>query len=283
MKKIIIVIFLFGLFSNYAHAQKYSKEQKVQAVEIGAGLFQRVGEYVMVTNRTKKSNKQIAKWKKSGDNCALQCHRLNEGTGKIEYDLKCESKCHYDESVQKQMESGRNVATNSNTVPENVSRINDEAEKAKAEEAKRVAEEKATEEAKRQAELQRQEAERKAAEERKNTIQKLETTKIEVYSFDETALSGNQKLELDAIVDILNRYSDIKILIVGHTCDIGYKNVNQRKGLKRAEAAKEYLIEKGVSYERISIDSKAETQPLVPNTSNENRKQNRRIEFLIEK
>lgn len=146
-------------------------------------------------------------------------------------------------------------------------------------EAERI---KAEEEAKRQAELQRQEAERKAAEERKNAIQKLATTKIEVYDFDETALSPNQKSELDVVADILNRYSDIKVLIVGHTCNIGYKNINQKKGLKRAEASKEYLIEKGVVAERISVDSKGETQPFVQNVSSENRKQNRRIEFVIE-
>ena len=142
---------------------------------------------------------------------------------------------------------------------------------------------KAEQEAKKQAELQqRQEAERKAAEEHKNAIQKLRTTQIEFYAFDETSLTLNQKSELNAVAEILNQYSDIKVLIVGHTCNIGYKNINQRKGLNRAEASKEYLIEKGISAERISIDSKGETQPLAPNTSIENRKQNRRIEFVIE-
>ena len=138
------------------------------------------------------------------------------------------------------------------------------------------------EEARRQAELQQQLAEQKEAEERRKAIQKIETAKIEIFSFDETALSPSQKLELNAIADILNRYSDIKILIVGHTCNIGFKNINHRKGLRRAEAGKEYLIEKGVARERISIDSKGETQPFVQNTSRENRQQNRRIEFVIE-
>jgi len=152
---------------------------------------------------------------------------------------------------------------------------NAEAERIKAEEAKRIAEQKAAEEAKR-------EAERKAAEERKSAILKVETTKIDGYAFDETALSQSQKSELNAIADILNKYSDLKVLITGHTCEIGYKSINLRKGLKRAEAGKEYLIEKGVAIERISVDSRGKTQPLVPNITSENRKQNRRIEFVIE-
>ncbi|MDR1348860.1 MAG: OmpA family protein [Prevotellaceae bacterium] len=140
----------------------------------------------------------------------------------------------------------------------------------------------AEQEAKRQAELQRQEAERKAAEERKSAIQKIAETKIDGYSFDETALSEAQKSILNDIAVMLNKYSDVKILIVGHTCEIGYKNINIKKGLKRAETGKEYLIEKGIATERISVDSKGETQPLAQNSSKENRKQNRRLEFVIQ-
>ena len=135
---------------------------------------------------------------------------------------------------------------------------------------------------KRQAELQRQQAEQKAAEERKDAIQKIEVTKIDGYLFDMTALSQSQKSSLDPIADVLNKYSDIKVLITGYTCNIGYKSINQKKGLKRAEAGKEYLIEKGIDSGRISTDSKGKTQPLVPNTSSENRKKNRRIEFVVE-
>ena len=147
---------------------------------------------------------------------------------------------------------------------------------------------KAEEEAKRQAEIKRQEeeerriAEQKAAEERKNAIQKIATTKVSGYTFDETALFDNQKSELDVIADILNKYPDVKVLIVGHTCEIGYKNINLKKGLKRADAGKKYLIDKGISSDRISIESKGETESFIPNTSSENRKQNRRIEFIVE-
>ena len=74
----------------------------------------------------------------------------------------------------------------------------------------------------------------------------------------------------------------MKIRIIGHTCEIGYNNVNQKKGLKRAEEGKKYLIDKGVASERIFIESKGKTDPIAPNTSSENRKKNRRIEFVVE-
>ena len=169
------------------------------------------------------------------------------------------------------------LAGNSNDAGAIRKAAEEEAIRKAAEEAKRKA---AEEEAIRKA--AEEEAIRKAAEERKNAIQKVAATKVNGYFFDETALSENQKSELDAVADVLNRYSDVKVLIIGHACKIGYKNINQKKGLKRAEAGKEYLIEKGIAAERISVDSKGETQPFVPNTSNEERKQNRRIEFVIE-
>jgi outer membrane protein OmpA-like peptidoglycan-associated protein len=133
---------------------------------------------------------------------------------------------------------------------------------------------KAEQEAKRQAEL-------KAAEDRRVALQTVDETKIDSYPFDVVSLSDGQKAKLDDIADILNKYSDVKIEIVGHTCNIGYKNINLKKGLKRAEAGREYLIGKNIASDRISVESKGETEPIVSNTSNDNRKQNRRIEIII--
>ena len=145
-----------------------------------------------------------------------------------------------------------------------------ELKRQKEEEERRLAEEKRL-------------AEQRAAEERKNALQTLGAIKIDGFAFDVTDLSDEQKPELDEAANILNKYSDVNILLTGHTCKIGYKNINQRKGMKRAEAAKEYLMSKGVAGNRIDIDSKGETEPLVPNTSKENFKQNRRVEIQITK
>ena len=119
-------------------------------------------------------------------------------------------------------------------------------------------------------------------EERKNAILKIENIVINCYPFDTTTLTQNQKSKLDTIADILIHYPDIKVLIIGHTCEVGTENINLKKGLKRAEAGKEYLMEKGIASERILVETKGEKQPLVPDISCENRKQNRRITFVIE-
>ncbi len=127
-------------------------------------------------------------------------------------------------------------------------------------------------------EKERLERERQAKllEERNNAIQKVSNLVVPVFVFDETNLTELQKAELNEVANVLEKYEDLNLTIVGHTCKIGYKNINMKKGLKRAESAKVYLMEKGVSESRISVDSKGELEPKSKINS-----ENRRIEFTI--
>jgi outer membrane protein OmpA-like peptidoglycan-associated protein len=53
-------------------------------------------------------------------------------------------------------------------------------------------------------------------------------------------------------------------------------------GSERAEIVAEYMLEKGIPNEVIAeVVSKSYTEPLVPNTSEENRRQNRRVVILV--
>lgn len=143
----------------------------------------------------------------------------------------------------------------------------------------------AQEEEKRQAllrekeEQERLERERQAKllEEKNNDIKKVSNLVLSVFAFDETNLTESQKTELNEVVNILKKYDDLNLTIIGHTCKIGYKNINLKKGLKRAESAKAYLVENGISENRITVDSKGETEPISKVNS-----KNRRIELIIE-
>lgn len=129
----------------------------------------------------------------------------------------------------------------------------------------------------------REEAERLEREriEKENAVNSVNETVVDLYKFDITDLTGEQIVELDKIADVLNKYQDLSLEIKGHTCSIGYKSVNERVGLRRAETAKSYLVEKGISADRISTATAGENEPIVENTSSENRKQNRRLTFTI--
>ena len=130
------------------------------------------------------------------------------------------------------------------------------------------------------------EAQKKAEQEaleKENLIESINKLSIDSYLFDETILTDEQKNTLNAVFDVLKKYSDLRIKIIGHTCNIGYKSVNERVGLRRANEAKQYLVDRGIDTDRITIESKGELEPLVDNHSITNRKLNRRLVFVINK
>lgn len=126
-----------------------------------------------------------------------------------------------------------------------------------------------------------EERKRKEAEERRIALEKLGSTSIPTYSFDNVDLAKEQMSQLDTIAEIMNKYDDIKLSIVGHTCKIGYKSINLKKGLKRAEQCKMYLVGKGIAENRIITDSKGELAPKYDNKTFMGRAQNRRVEISI--
>ena len=87
-------------------------------------------------------------------------------------------------------------------------------------------------------------------------IDKIESINIGEYSFNSYDLSQSQKIELDSLSYLLLKNEDLKIIINGHTCDIGSEKANFNVGLKRAESAKKYLLEKGILADRIKCESK---------------------------
>jgi outer membrane protein OmpA-like peptidoglycan-associated protein len=131
-----------------------------------------------------------------------------------------------------------------------------------------------------QAEARRLEQEKAAARQTaKNTIQKP----VENYKMSQTTLTTAQKAALDEKVELLQQNPDIEVFIYGHTCNIGGDKINDKIGLQRAQNAKAYLISKGITPNRITgAASKRDTEPLIPNTTEENRTKNRRIEIIVQ-
>jgi len=74
---------------------------------------------------------------------------------------------------------------------------------------------------------------------------------------------------------------DMKLLIAGHTDDIGSEEFNLELSEKRALAVKEELNKLGVSNDRLETKGYGKAKPIVPNDSDENRRMNRRTEFII--
>ncbi len=76
------------------------------------------------------------------------------------------------------------------------------------------------------------------------------------------------------------QFPDYKYYIDGHTCDIGTNENNCRLSWERARAIYNKLIEKGVKADRLVVRGFGEIDPAHPNTSEANRKLNRRVVIL---
>lgn len=104
-----------------------------------------------------------------------------------------------------------------------------------------------------------------------------------LFDFDAFQLLESAKKELNQIQQYLSQNQNLKIMISGHTDDIGSKAYNLELSKKRAKAVNQYLIENGLSEDRISFEGYGSSKPIGSNTTSAERKQNRRVEFVISK
>lgn len=86
---------------------------------------------------------------------------------------------------------------------------------------------------------------------------------------------------LDQVVLVMQNNPEYKLKISGHTDNMGADESNLILSHKRAESAKNYLIEKGIEKERLDAVGYGETKPIASNDTAEGRRQNRRVEFTV--
>lgn len=102
------------------------------------------------------------------------------------------------------------------------------------------------------------------------------------FEFNSSVIKDSSFSSLDELANVLIK-TNWKLKIAGHTDDKGSDNFNQILSEKRANAVKNYLVNKGANTLYIAAIGYGETQPIVPNDSEENRAKNRRVEFTIYK
>jgi OmpA-OmpF porin, OOP family len=99
------------------------------------------------------------------------------------------------------------------------------------------------------------------------------------FDFDKAELKPEAITELDKLIQTLSSAREYSIVVGGHTCDIGTGAYNMKLSERRAQAVVKYLLSKGISNAYVGSNYYGEDKPAVPNTSIENRRKNRRVEF----
>lgn len=88
---------------------------------------------------------------------------------------------------------------------------------------------------------------------------------------------------LDVLAQYLRLNPTVSMSIEGHTDDKGDDKSNAKLSARRAAAVVDALVDRGIETSRLTSIGYGEDRPLVPNDSEENRAQNRRVEFVLKR
>src|SRR5690606_27826959 len=87
---------------------------------------------------------------------------------------------------------------------------------------------------------------------------------------------------LNEIVQVIKDNSHIKkIAIEGHASSDGNKAFNKKLSDDRAKSVRTYLVEHGVSEDKLTAKGFGDEKPIADNETEEGREKNRRVEFNI--
>ena len=95
------------------------------------------------------------------------------------------------------------------------------------------------------------------------------------------AIKPNMRPVLDRLASTLNQHPVTTVTIIGHTDSTGSDAVNDPLSVNRAAATRDYLVQRGVSAQRIAVDGRGSRQPAADNTTAAGRAMNRRVEIFI--
>lgn len=101
------------------------------------------------------------------------------------------------------------------------------------------------------------------------------------FDLNSSSLTSSTKENLTTLSSTLKKYDDTDIIIEGHTDNTGEDAYNQKLSEKRAVSVEDYLVTQGVPDKRIATKGYGEQQPLNTNTTDEERRLNRRVEVAI--
>lgn len=101
------------------------------------------------------------------------------------------------------------------------------------------------------------------------------------FDFDKATIRPESVQYLDKFVTILNKFSSLRLSIIGHTDSTGDAHYNMLLSKRRAESVANYFIKSGIAPDRLRCYGYGARQPLTNNSNAQERAINRRVEFDI--
>jgi peptidoglycan-associated lipoprotein len=107
-------------------------------------------------------------------------------------------------------------------------------------------------------------------------------TEYVYFAFDSSALDDDARRVLNRKADYLNANAGANVLIEGHCDERGTPEYNLALGERRAQSAKDYLVNMGIDAARLSTVSYGEERPIDMGSGEEAWAKNRRAQFVLE-
>jgi peptidoglycan-associated lipoprotein len=101
------------------------------------------------------------------------------------------------------------------------------------------------------------------------------------FDYDKSEIRADAKSALDSKLPLLRANATMRIRIEGNTDSRGSNEYNLALGLRRANAARRYLVSQGIDEKRFDVVSYGEERPVDQGTTDEAYAKNRRDDFVI--
>ncbi len=102
-----------------------------------------------------------------------------------------------------------------------------------------------------------------------------------LFDVDSVVIRDEGRETLVQVADVMDEFDKTAIIVQGHTDSTGSDTHNQELSERRAAAARDYLVARGVDDQRVQAIGYGETQPVTSNDTAADRQLNRRVEILL--
>jgi outer membrane protein OmpA-like peptidoglycan-associated protein len=101
------------------------------------------------------------------------------------------------------------------------------------------------------------------------------------FDFNQATIKPESAQVLSQVAEVLKNQHDLKLMIEGHTDNVGKPAYNMELSRKRAQSVKDYLVQNHqVDAGRLTTQGFGDTKPMAKNDTDAGRAQNRRVELV---
>jgi len=101
------------------------------------------------------------------------------------------------------------------------------------------------------------------------------------FANNSAVLTPEANAQLDTLVSFMNEHPESTVTFTGYTDSAGAAEYNLGLSEKRAQAAADSIMAKGIDESRITVKGEGEANPIATNSTPEGRAQNRRVEIYV--